>query len=61
MIRLKNYQKKAKIYELGISSVKKFVKEYQVDCDWNECGKYFASSKIKDQKILINFSKILKK
>ena len=58
---LKNYQKKAKIYELGISSVKKFVKEYQVDCDWNECGKYFASSKIKDKKILVNFSKILSK
>ena len=22
-----------------------FIKEHQVDCDWNECGKYFASSK----------------
>ena len=27
-------------------TIKKFIKEYQVDCDWNECGKYFASSKI---------------
>ncbi len=58
---LENYQKKTTIYELGINNVKKFVKEYQVDCDWNECGKYFASSKIKDKKILINFSETLSK
>ena len=32
--------------------------KYQVDCDWNECGKYFASSLIKDKKIE-NFKKIL--
>ena len=33
-------------------SSKRFIKEYQVDCDWNECGKYFASSKQEDIKIL---------
>ena len=33
---LENYKKKANIYELGIQVVKKFIKEYQVDCDWNE-------------------------
>ena len=58
---LKNYKKKTDIYNLGIIAVKKFVKEYQVDCDWNECGKYFASSKSEDKKILINFSETLKK
>jgi len=41
---------------LGIDVIKKFIKEYQVDCDWNECGKYFASSKQEDRKILENFS-----
>ena len=56
---LENYKKKADIYKLGIQVIKKFVKEYQVDCDWNECGKYFASSKIEDEKILINFSETL--
>ena len=56
---LKNYKKKSDIYELGIKTVKKFIKEYQVDCDWNECGKYFASSKIEDEKILKNFSETL--
>ena len=56
-----NYRKKTNIYKLGIETVKKFVKEYQVDCDWNECGKYFASSKLEDKKILENFSEILLK
>ena len=44
---LDNYKKKTDIYKLGIEVFKKFIKEYQVDCDWNECGKYFASSKIR--------------
>ena len=58
---LSSYKKKTDIYQLGINSVKKFIKEYQVDCDWNESGKYFSSSNKKDQKILINFSKTLSK
>ena len=58
---LDNYKKKADIYDLGINTVKKFINEYQVDCDWNECGKYFASSKKGDEKILRNFSDTLSK
>ena len=58
---LDNYKKKADIYDLGINIVKKFINEYQVDCDWNECGKYFASSKKEDEKILRNFSNTLSK
>ena len=58
---LDNYKKKADIYDLGINVVKKFINEHQVDCDWNECGKYFASSKIEDKKTLINFSDTLTK
>ena len=58
---LENYKKKSDIYELGIEVIKKFIKEYQVNCDWNECGKYFASSKIKDKEILKNFSETLSK
>ena len=56
-----NYKKKTDIYQLGINAVKKFIKEHQVDCDWNETGKYFASSKKEDEKILINFSNTLSK
>ncbi len=58
---LENYKKKTNIYKLGIEVVKKFVKEHQVDCDWNECGKYFASSNPKDDNILKNFSETLSK
>ncbi len=58
---LENYKKKANIYKLGIETIKKFIKEYQVDCDWNECGKYFASSKLADKKILERFSETLSK
>ena len=58
---LSNYKKKTDIYQLGIEAVKKFIKEHQVDCDWNETGKYFASSSNKDQKILSNFGKTLSK
>ncbi len=58
---LENYKKKADIYKLGIEAVKRFIREYQVDCDWNECGKYFASSKVEDQNILEKFSNTLLK
>lgn len=58
---LDKYKKKADIYDLGIKAVKKFINNYQVDCDWNECGKYFASSKKEDDKILRNFSNTLSK
>ncbi len=56
---LSAYKKKADIYKAGIEAVKKFIKKHQVNCDWNECGKYFASSQTSDQKTLENFSKTL--
>ena len=59
--KLDVYKKKTDIYRLGIDVVKKFIKTHQVDCDWNECGKYFASSLSKDKKILSNFSELLYK
>ena len=58
---LNNYKKKTDIYNLGIEVVKKFIKEYQVDCDWNESGKFFASSNQEDIKILSSFSDVLKR
>ena len=56
---LENYKKKSNIYKLGIDVVEKFVKEHQVDCDWNECGKFFASSDLRDEKKALNFSNLL--
>ena len=56
---IKNYKKKVKIYNLGIEAGKKYVKEYQVDCDWNDSGKYFASSKFEDENKVKQFSNLL--
>ena len=56
---INNYKTKVKIYKLGIRAVKNFIKQYQVDCDWNECGKYFASSNIKDLSKAKKFSNLL--
>ena len=56
---IENYKKKTRIYNEGIIAVKKFVNEHQVDCDWNECGKYFASSRIEDKKKAHEFSNLL--
>ena len=58
---LKSYEKKSKLYQEGIKAVKNFIKEYQVDCDWNHTGKFFASSNLSDKKILDNFSSLLTK
>jgi glycine/D-amino acid oxidase-like deaminating enzyme len=58
---LSNYKKKTDIYKLGIKAVKRFIKEHKIDCDWNETGKYFASSNIKDREILIKFGNTLDK
>ena len=54
-----SYKKKVRIYEEGIKTVKKFVDENQADCEWNECGKYFASSRMEDEKKIKHFSDIL--
>ena len=56
---IKDYKKKVKIYDLGIEAVKRYVKEYQVDCDWNDSGKYFASSKKEDENKVKLFSNLL--
>ena len=56
---IKNYKKKVKFYNLGIEAVKRYVKEYQVDCDWNDSGKYFASSKLEDEEKAKSFSNLL--
>ena len=56
---INNYKTKVKIYNLGITAVKNFIKQHQVDCDWNECGKYFASSIINDISFIIEDAKYL--
>ena len=54
-----SYKVKLKIYTEGIKVVQKFIREHQVDCDWNESGKYFASSSLNDEIKVLKFSNIL--
>ncbi|MDC0054618.1 FAD-binding oxidoreductase [Candidatus Pelagibacter sp.] len=56
---INNYKTKVKIYNLGITAVKNFIKQHQADCDWNECGKYFASSITNDLSTAKKFSELL--
>ena len=56
---INNYRTKVEIYELGINAVKSFINQHQVDCDWNECGKYFASSRFEDVSNAKKFSNLL--
>ncbi len=56
---INSYKKKVKIYEEGIKAVKKYINDHQVECEWNECGKYFASSRLEDEKKIKFFSNIL--
>ncbi len=58
---ISNYKIKTTIYKLGIKTVKDFIEKYQVDCDWNECGKYFASSRLEDERKANEFSDLLNK
>ena len=55
------YKKKTDIYKLGIEAVKKFLNKYQVECEINNSGKFFASSAYTDKKVLEKFSKTLSK
>ena len=45
---INNYKTKTKIYDLGIKTVKKYIKEFQVDCDWNECCLLYTSPSPRD-------------
>jgi len=56
---IETYKKKVAVYKLGINAVRKFVTDYQVDCEWSNSGKFFASSNVDDKKLLLNFSETL--
>ena len=53
------YQNKTKLYQTGISTVRKYIEEHQVDCDWNECGKYYASSDLNDLYIFLGSKSLI--
>ncbi len=49
-------------YDLNLEAsnlVKQMVDKYSIDCDWNECGKYYASSTFDNEDKLNNFKTLL--
>ncbi len=56
---LQNFLKKYELNKAGINAVKNFISDYQVDCDWNPCGKFHATALEQNEAKLENFSKTL--
>jgi glycine/D-amino acid oxidase-like deaminating enzyme len=53
------YESKYALNEKAIAVVRRLVKENNIECDWNECGKYHATSDAKDEKKLNNYNELL--
>ena len=56
---LENYLAKYQLNKLGMETVRTFVNDFQIDCDWNECGKYHASAQPHNSQKLDQFSQTL--
>jgi glycine/D-amino acid oxidase-like deaminating enzyme len=56
---LENYLSKYHLNKLGMDTVREFVNERNIDCQWNECGKYHATSLEQNDIKLQDFSQTL--
>ena len=56
---LENFRSKYELNRQALETVRHFVNEHRVDCDWNECGKFHATSLEKNEEKLLNFSSTL--
>lgn len=56
---LVQFQKKYELNRLALKRVERFVEQFQVDCDWNPCGKFHAAASSQYQQKLTQFSDIL--
>ncbi len=57
---LTDYISKYELNRTAISAVKSLVTKHRINCDWNECGKFHATSDAKDTKKLLGFHELLK-
>lgn len=55
------YKNKYELNKKGVDLVKVLVEKHNINCDWNECGKFHASSTIENQGKLKNFQQLLDK
>ncbi|MGL1920175.1 MAG: FAD-binding oxidoreductase [Hyphomicrobiales bacterium] len=56
---LKAYKQKYELNKKAADNLKQAVTRFNIDCDWNECGKYYASSDFKNEEKLQNFISLL--
>ncbi|NRA88203.1 MAG: FAD-binding oxidoreductase, partial [Rhizobiales bacterium] len=53
------YKQKYELNKKAVSLVKQLVKKHSINCDWNECGKFYASSTFENEAKLDNFAALL--
>ncbi|MCJ8322381.1 MAG: FAD-binding oxidoreductase [Rhizobiales bacterium] len=56
---LSQYKQKYELNLVAVNFVKSLIKKHNIECDWNECGKYYASSTSDNKAKLDNFMKLL--
>lgn len=58
---LQSYKQKYELNKKAVDAVQQMVTKYNIQCDWNECGKYYASSTFENKEKLNDFMKLLDK
>jgi len=53
------YLSKYELNRQAVSCVKDLVKKYKINCEWNECGKFYATANPKTQDKLVKFHQLL--
>ena len=56
---LTEYKSKYELNLRALETVKEFTKKYNIDCHWNECGRYYASANRKTENKLRAFNDLL--
>lgn len=57
---LSRYLEKYQLNRRGVEAVEHFVNQYQVNCDWNACGKFHATGLAANEAKLSQFSETLR-
>lgn len=56
---LQSYKQKYELNRKAADNLKQIVAKYNIQCDWNECGKFYSSSTLDNEKKLNEFMKLL--
>lgn len=54
-----SYKQKYQLNKIAVDFTKQMIETYNIDCDWNDCGKYYASSTFDNEKKLNEFVRLL--